>query len=203
MGLAAAEIFTNFLADQNPDEGIRDVRLFVAPQNRPGRTVRDAYQFEGASRRVNGADGAAILAVNEATLGWMQDQYHFTDEYIDILRARANLVLTGLEPMEEDFIGAVTINGRRLVNVGPSGRCVETGVDPRTGERDDNRFLKVLGQAGRKGWSASSHDPGLMFGINLQPEPSQDLTPVSVGDAFTVEWTSGSNILYEKPKGLG
>jgi uncharacterized protein YcbX len=200
LGVLAGEMFSTFLSEKNPGRPWRDIRLFVAPQNRARRRIRKVYQLPNASHEVNGADGAAILAVNDATLRWMQEEFGFSDVYISMLRARANLVLRGLPPLAEDYISALTVNGRRLENTGPSTRCVETGVDPATGERDDNRFLTILGRAARTGWSRTSHDRGAFFGFNLQPERAGGaLTPVSVGDQVGIEWTDESNILKVKP----
>jgi uncharacterized protein YcbX len=201
LGNIAAALFTQYLNRAYPDSPWRDVRLFGGKLDGENqRQVRGEYRHDGVSGRLHGADSAAVLLVNKASLDAMRDQHDIAEEELGIDRTRANLVIQDLEPFAERHIRAIRVGGVVLMNVGPSSRCVETGVDPATGARDDNRFLKVLGQSGQAGWSATTGDRGLFFGANFQPVLMPGRTErIRVGDPVEIAWRNEPDVLSQKP----
>jgi uncharacterized protein YcbX len=204
LGALAAEQLSDFLHAANVEAGSkaprRKLRLFGAPLGQP-REVRPEYQQPGASKTLYGADGTALLVVNNDTLEYMRAHHGMPDKDVEEARARANIILTGLTPFAEDRIQELLIgDGLRLRAVGPCGRCVMTGVNQGTGERDDNRFLGLLARAKRLGWSAATGERNAFYGVGFQPAPWREGTPqIRLGDRVSVIWNEESNILTTKP----
>lgn len=204
LGALAARQFSDFLHRANAGKSKtprRDLRLFAAPLGQP-RDVRPEYRQDGTSQTLYGADGTALLVVNDDTLEYLRQNHGMPDKDVEEARARANIVLRGLGVFAEDRIAELLIgDGVRLVAVGPCGRCVQTGVDQRTGERDDNRFLSLLGRAKRMGWSSATGDRNSFFGVGFQPAPwLNGRPPIKRGDRVSVIWAEESNILDTKPQ---
>lgn len=204
LGALAAGRFSDFLHGANAGKSKaprRDLRLFAAPLGQP-RDVRPEYQHDNASQTLYGADGTALLIVNDDTLEYLRQHHGMPDKDVEEARARANIVLRGLGVFAEDRIAELLIgDGIRLVAVGPCGRCVQTGVDQRTGERDDNRFLSLLARAKRMGWSRATGDRNSFFGVGFQPAPWLETPPpIKRGDPVSAIWDQESNILETKPQ---
>lgn len=204
LGEIAAARIGDFLNESNPGAPERDIRLFAAPLNTPAaRTVRAEYQRpeDGASDTLYGADGAALLVVNEDTLEAMRERSIYTKEELDIVRARANIVIRGLGAYVERRIKALRIGDLTLVNTGPCSRCIETGVDQLTGERDNNRFLNVLAENRQGGLSAVTGDRGLFFGFNAQPVLQDgERAVIKRRDRVDVQWADKPDVVGKKPE---
>ncbi|CAN9500094.1 unnamed protein product [Ophioblennius macclurei] len=86
-----------------------------------------------------------------------------------ISRFRANLVIAGEEPFEEDNWSHLIIGSARFVVAGPCGRCHMVGVDQETGAKTKEPLL-----------SLSAHRKGkLTFGVYLAHEQPEGSPPAS------------------------
>jgi len=98
---------------------------------------------------VSFSDGFPILVCNVASLEQLNSRM---PEPVPMERFRANIVLEGLEPFEEDRISALHFGHVTLRLVKPCTRCVITSTDQRTGALSTNplpvlrafRFDKAL-----------------------------------------------------------
>jgi uncharacterized protein YcbX len=93
-------------------------------------------------------DITQFLVANQTSLTdlnkWRAEQ-DMPESRID--RFRANIVLEGLEPWEEDKIPALEARGgAKLELVRPCSRCRVTDVDQQTGVEEDLGNLHILGQ---------------------------------------------------------
>ncbi|SAL02027.1 MOSC domain-containing protein [Caballeronia pedi] len=112
------------------------------------------------------ADGFPLLVTNQASLDELNARLEGKGApAIPMDRFRPNIVLSGLQAFEEDFIDTLTINGVVLRIVKPCARCPITTVDQEHGTRDarwPNEPLDTL-----LGWRANPRvDGGLTFGQN-------------------------------------
>ncbi len=112
------------------------------------------------------ADGFPLLVTNQASLDELNARLESKGaQAIPMDRFRPNIVLSGLEAFEEDFIETLTIGGVVLRIVKPCARCPITTIDQGHGTRDarwPNEPLDTL-----LGWRANPRvDGGLTFGQN-------------------------------------
>lgn len=118
---------------------------------------------------VSFADGFPLLLANESS---MTDLNGRLDRSLPINRFRANIVVSGAAPWDEDGWQTVTIGDVSFRNVKPCGRCIVTTTDQETGERHSDEPLRTLTQVRLFGNSAN-------FGVNLVPN---DTGVIRVGD---------------------
>lgn len=151
-----------------------------------GRPVRLAYQHE-ASRRaidpafsragdhVNLADGFPLLVTTTASLDALNRRLATP---VTMERFRANLVVDGAAPWDEDRWRRIRIGTVELHLARPCSRCIVVTQQPHTGERlDGNEPLSTLRAMGRLA------PGGIMFGQNAIPDR---LGTLRVGDAVEV-----------------
>lgn len=81
-------------------------------------------------------------------------------------RFRANVVVEGLGPFEEDALVSAGNDAVELVNVTPAERCVIITTDQKTGERSKSDLLKVLGDYRRKP-KEERFGSGITFGLYM------------------------------------
>jgi uncharacterized protein YcbX len=111
----------------------------------------------GPDRPVGFADGYAFLVVSEASL---EDLNGRLARSVPMDRFRANIVLSGTRPYEEDGWGEFTAGGAVLQMAKPCGRCQVTTTDQSTGEVTGPEPLATL--AGYR----DSKEFGARFGMN-------------------------------------
>lgn len=83
------------------------------------------------------SDGYGVNILSESSILMLNDRLNQGGfEPVDALRFRPNIVLTGLEPHEEDFIERLTIHGTTgpivIDMVKPCTRCAVPNIDPFT-----------------------------------------------------------------------
>ncbi len=150
------------------DEGPEAAAWFSRKMGRAVRLVRHLPErdpWRSADPPAEGAatglsDGYPVLVVAASTIeaavgaGWSPRRF------------RANIVISGVEPHEEDRWRRIRIGELVLDLVKPCVRCVATTVDPETGERSRDEPLKTLVRTrswdGRPvlGWNALVRVPG-------------------------------------------
>jgi hypothetical protein len=127
--------------------------------------------------QVSFADGFPLLVCNRSSLADLNGRMAVP---IPMNRFRPNVVLTGLEPFEEDHIEALQIGEITLRLVKPCTRCVITATDQLTGERATNP-LPVL----RK-FRFDRTLLGVAFGENALIDTGFGLSLVRGADCVTV-----------------
>jgi hypothetical protein len=127
--------------------------------------------------QVSFVDGFPLLVCNRASLADLNGRMPVP---IPMNRFRPNIVLTGLEPFEEDRIEALQIGAITLRLVKPCTRCVITATDQLTGERSANP-LPVL----RK-FRFDRTLLGVAFGENAVIETGLGLALMRGADCVTV-----------------
>ena len=131
----------------------RPCRLLYMPRE-VHRQVSLDYGREGD--RVSYADGYPLLLTSGASLAELNRRL---DTVVPMDRFRANLVLDGDHPFDEDDWARIRVGEMEFRVVKPCGRCVVTTVDQRTGERGPEP-LRALA-------SFRNVDGKVLFGENL------------------------------------
>ena len=90
-------------------------------------------------------------------------------------RFRANIIISGVAPHEEDALRHIKIGDQELYGVKPCARCIMTTIDPETAE-GGKEPLKTLS-------TYRKIDNKILFGENFIP--TNELT-ISVGDGVDV-----------------
>lgn len=111
----------------------------------------------GMDRLVGFADGYAFLIVSEASLVQLNGRL---DHPVPMDRFRANIVLAGTGPFEEDGWGEFGAGDAVLRMAKPCGRCQVTTTDQSTGEVTGPEPLATLAA-----WRGST-EFGARFGMN-------------------------------------
>lgn len=144
-GEEADEWFSNLLG--------KECRLVHMP---PGvvRSVNPEYGRPGD--RVGYADGFPLLLIGEGSLDDLNSRLR---RPIPASRFRANLVVSGAEPFEEDRWETIRIGACSFRVVKPCPRCVVTTIDQETGVRGEEP-LRTLADYRKR-------DGKVLFGQNL------------------------------------
>ncbi|MCX4750703.1 MOSC domain-containing protein [Kitasatospora sp. NBC_01287] len=137
------------------------------------RQVAPAFSAPGET--VSMADGFPLLAITTSSLaalnGWLTDG---GQPGVPKERFRANLVIEGTEPWEEDGWRRVRVGGLTFRAVKLCGRCIVTTTDQETGERMGQEPLRTLAKRRR-------FDKKSAFGVNLIPERPDQVTASELG----------------------
>ncbi|KAJ8014567.1 hypothetical protein DPEC_G00041590 [Dallia pectoralis] len=131
---------------------------------------------------------AQYLMINSASIDFLQkdithrqepsDDHGLFDTQRLISRFRANLVISGNEPFEEDDWSHLNIGNIHMQVVGPCGRCQMIGVDQATGAKTKEPLLSL--SAYRKG--------KVTFGVYLVHQTPEDShATLSVGSSIMAE----------------
>jgi hypothetical protein len=121
-------------------------------------------------RPVGFADGYAFLVVSEASL---EDLNGRLARSVPMDRFRANIVVKGTRPFEEDGWGGFTVGDAVLRMAKPCGRCQVTTTDQSTGEVTGPEPLATLAAY------RDSREFGARFGMNAVTVRTG---PIRVGD---------------------
>ncbi|XP_070772305.1 molybdenum cofactor sulfurase [Enoplosus armatus] len=169
----------------------------------PCRLIRQSPDFtRDMKKRPSGAatstslslvNEAQYLMINRASVELIQKLMSSRqddsegDQLLDtqnvISRFRANLVITGVEPFEEDNWSHLIIGNTRFMVTGQCGRCQMVGVDQDTGTKTKEPLM-----------SLSAHRTGkVTFGVYLAHQLPEGSTTASV-------LSSGSLIQPEPPR---
>ncbi|XP_015212667.2 molybdenum cofactor sulfurase isoform X1 [Lepisosteus oculatus] len=166
------------------------------------RNVKKGH-LQGESRTsLSLVNEAQYLMINRASIQLLQDHItsrsdsstclQFNTEQL-IERFRANLVVSGKEPFEEDNWTKVTVGQTPFQVVGQCNRCQMIGIDQKTGDRSRELLLSLPG----------CHSGKASFGIYLIHQPSdasQHTHILSVGSpAIPVVSRAASGPQAEKP----
>ncbi|MFN6047428.1 MAG: MOSC domain-containing protein, partial [Bacteroidota bacterium] len=92
------------------------------------------------THHVSLADGYPILVVSEASLSLLNRKIQHSSpqtEPMSLLRFRPNVVLSHLEPHQEDTLGTFQLGTATFHIAKPCSRCILTTIDPITLERGD------------------------------------------------------------------
>lgn len=155
--------------------------------------------------KVGFADGFPLLIASTESIeqvnAWLTDK---GEEPVPANRFRANILLDGLEPFEEDFIDRidVVVNGlvMRLRRAKACGRCPIPDTDQETGERKRS-VRSVLGK-NRRGAHADTQKYGdnkeIFFGqnftIEMPPYMLEDqVVELHKGDSMKAHMTTVAN----------
>jgi uncharacterized protein YcbX len=129
LGEGAARWFSEFLDD------------FASLVHMDRATVRPADPlYAKADSRVSFADAFPFLIISEESLGDLNRRLSVP---LPMNRFRPNLVISGVQPYEEDCWDIIEIGEIRLQVVKPCARCVVTTTDQLTTERG-NEPLRTL-----------------------------------------------------------
>ena len=118
----------------------RDVTLVYQPDhaNRPVEQERQPNPQN--THHVSLADGYPILVVSEASLSLLNQKIQHSSpqtEPMSLIRFRPNVVLSHLEPHQEDSLGTFQLGTATFHIAKPCSRCILTTIDPITLERGD------------------------------------------------------------------
>jgi len=128
---------------------------------RPGRLSN--VRYTGATEApYKFADAFALLIVSTASLADLNGRLEQRGEAtVGIERFRPNLVLSGIETFEEDYIDRLSIGAMQLRVVKPCVRCSVPNVDPATGtpstSRGHTRCLSRQLAGGRRDFRGQRH----------------------------------------------
>jgi uncharacterized protein YcbX len=154
-GEAAAAWVSEFLG--------KPARLVFVPED---RTRRLGNGFGKEDDRVAFADGFPLLLIGQASL---EDLAGRVGRPLEMLRFRPNLVIEGSDAYAEDGWKRIRIGSVEFRLLAPCARCILTTIDPRTGERSDDREpLATL-----KGYRLQGGN--IMFGQNLVSDGAGEL----------------------------
>jgi uncharacterized protein YcbX len=129
------------------------------------------------------ADAFPLLVTNEASLADLNRRLQKNGHTaVDMQRFRPNVVLSGLEAYEEDYVDRITIGEVTLRVVKPCARCSVPGVDPATGEHSTIVPDLLATYRGR----TTGEPQGVMFGVNAIVTADAGST-LRVGSAAQVE----------------
>jgi len=126
----------------------------------------------------NFPDGYPLLVCNAASLADLNQRMQAA---LPMSRFRPNIVLTGLNPWDEDRINTLQIGSVRLQFVKPCTRCVITSLDQASGMPDVNP-LPTLREFR---WNPKLQ--GVTFGENANVLSGTG-TSLRVGDAVEIAW---------------
>jgi uncharacterized protein len=170
------------------DEGEAVADWLTALLGVPVRLVRFAPQSQRISNRAwTGelialnyfSDGYPLLAIGSASLADLNRRLAIP---LPMNRFRPNLVLSGLEPYDEDRIHELVAGEVRLRVVKPCSRCKITAVDQASGEPTGEEPIPTLK---RYRWNAELR--GVMFGQNVAIAHGAGME-LAVGQQFDVRW---------------
>jgi uncharacterized protein YcbX len=138
----------------------------------PARLLRfDPEHTRLASHRWTGkdeapykfADAFPLLVTGTASLADLNQRLQQKGRAaVDMQRFRPNLVLSGLDAYEEDYLETLRFGEVTLRAVKPCARCSVPGVDPATGEHSTVVPDLLATYRGR----TSGEPQGVMFGVN-------------------------------------
>jgi uncharacterized protein YcbX len=118
----------------------RDVSLVYQPDD-ANRPIPDEHQPNHQStHHVSLADGYPILVISEASLSLLNQKIQHSSPQtkpMSLLRFRPNVVLSHLEPHQEDSLGTFQLGTATFHIAKPCSRCILTTIDPITLERGD------------------------------------------------------------------
>lgn len=158
----------------------------------PARLMRfDPEHVRHASARYTGkheapfkfADAFALLVTSTASLADFNARLAKAGHAaVGMERFRPNLVLSDVEPYEEDFLKSIRMGEATLKVVKPCARCTVPGVDPATGEAAGT-VPDLLATYRRR---EHGGEAGVMFGVNAIVTAGAGAV-LRVGDAVALE----------------
>ncbi|CAB1425118.1 unnamed protein product [Pleuronectes platessa] len=117
------------------------------------RDMKKSPSGAATSTSLSLVNEAQYLMINRASVELIEKQmsrsrdYSEGDQLLDtqnvISRFRANLVITGVEPFEEDNWSHLIIGNTRFVVAGQCGRCQMVGVDQETGTKTKEPLMSL------------------------------------------------------------
>ncbi|MCY3768637.1 MAG: MOSC domain-containing protein [Gammaproteobacteria bacterium] len=119
------------------------------------------------------ADAFPVLVISQASLDFLNSKLSVP---VGMNRFRPNLVITGCEAHDEDDWESVRVNGLRLRNGTPCGRCSVPTVDPDAGVLAGPEPIHTLS-------SYRQRDGEIHFGMTFIPDTEGIL---SVGDPVSL-----------------
>ncbi|KAK6293426.1 hypothetical protein J4Q44_G00357520 [Coregonus suidteri] len=154
------------------------------------RNMKKSHEKEVSSTALSLVNEAQYLMINHASVDLLQRHITSRQESSDdhqpldiqqlIGRFRANLVISGLEPFEEDDWSHLIIGSTHFQVAGRCGRCQMIGVDQSTGAKTKEPLLSL--SAYRKG--------KVTFGVYLVHKSLDDSNAtLSVGASVMSQWT--------------
>jgi uncharacterized protein len=184
MGDLAAQWFSDFLGPDAPDD-LKKLRLVrFDPEV---KRLCSARWTGGRESVTQFADGFGVLVTSNASLDALNVRLAKAEEStVDQRRFRPNIVLSGVEPHDEDRIGAWRVQTddgvATLENVKPCARCPIPNIDPVTATP-----TPAVGDA----LAAYRQDPRLngaiTFGMNAIVLEGDGLV-LRVGQAVAADW---------------
>lgn len=108
------------------------------------------------------SDGYPVLVISEASLGDLNEKLKAQGrDALPMQRFRPNLVMSGVEAFEEDYMESFKMGNATLKPVKPCARCPIPSIDPTTGEFGPDP-LDIL----RTYRANPKVDGGITFGMN-------------------------------------
>ncbi|MEK6546960.1 MAG: MOSC N-terminal beta barrel domain-containing protein [Bacteroidota bacterium] len=147
------------------------VRLVMQQEDSP-RIIKEIYQTQG-SKQSSFADSLPILLASEASYANVEAVY---GQSFDPLRFRANMIVSGSGPFEEDTWEEISIHSVRMFGAKPCARCQLVNVEPSSGAVDAGGVLKALATFRQK-------DHKVYFGQQMVPI---SLGMIKIGDELKV-----------------
>lgn len=184
MGDLAAQWFSDFLGPQAPADL---KRLRLARFDPEVKRHCDAEWTAGREALTQFSDGFSLLVTSQASLDALNVRLVAAGHApVTMARFRPNIVLGGVEPHDEDRIGAWSIanddGSAQLENVKPCARCPIPNIDPATATSSPEvgDTLQTYRQDRRLGGAVT-------FGMNAVVAQG-DGSVLRVGQAVAGEW---------------
>lgn len=122
------------------------IRLVMQQAHAP-RMIADKYRTSGSGES-SFADSLPILIASESSYLKLEDVY---GQSFDLLRFRANLVVSGCKAFDEDTWEEISLHHVRLFGAKPCARCQLVNVEPHTGVVDQGGVLNALASFRKRG----------------------------------------------------
>lgn len=138
MGAAAAQWFTDFLSLSDDGTPAADAPPYRLVRFDPAHRRVSSLEWTGGVEALNlFSDGFPLLVISEASLASLNDRLLAAGHRaVGIERFRPNVVLSGLQPHDEDRLDVIRIDAGAaqvlLKPVKPCPRCPIPNIDPHT-----------------------------------------------------------------------
>lgn len=134
------------------------VRLVGMPES---STRQIDLSFSDPGQWVSFADGYPILVLGTASIEELNSRL---DQPVPLNRFRANVLVSGAQPWEEDSWTCLSFENTHLDLVKPCARCIVIRTDQRTGERTPEPMQTLL--------TYRKVDSKVLVGMNAVPDAS-------------------------------
>lgn len=162
-------------ADEYFSDALKQPIKLVGMHDSTHRQVDLTYAKPGDG--VSYADGYPILVLGTASIDELNSRL---DTLVPINRFRANIIVSGGAPWDEDAWKTFTTVTCRLRLVKPCARCIVIRTDQQTGIRSEEPMATLL--------TYRRMDKKVLVGMNAIPEQSENPMIVELGQTIEVSY---------------